>query len=60
MNDQQRTAMILDLIHDVKVAIYHHQKSGNIAAANALFEEWQEWVVDGPREVELMDSILPA
>jgi predicted metal-dependent hydrolase len=60
MNDNQRTAMIHDLIHAVKVAMYHHQQSGNVAARNALFEEWQEWIVDGPREVELMDSILPA
>jgi len=60
MTETQRFEMINDLIHSVKVAIYHHQSKGNINAANALFEEWQEWVVDGPREVELMDSILPA
>jgi hypothetical protein len=60
MNDQQRCAMMDDLIHAVKVAMYHHQQSGNIAARNALFEEWQEWIVDGPRNVHLMDSILPA
>jgi predicted metal-dependent hydrolase len=63
MNDNQRTAMIHDLIHSVKVAMYHHQQSGNVAARNALFEEWQEWIVDGPRDhkdVLLMDSILPA
>ena len=52
--------MMDDLIHAVKVAIYHHHYNGNIAAANALFEEFQEWVVDGPRDVHLMDSILPA
>jgi hypothetical protein len=60
MTETQRYEMINDLIHSVKVAMYHHQQSGNIAARNALFEEWQEWIVDGPHEVELMDSILPA
>ena len=60
MNDQQRTAMIDGLIHAVKVAIYHHQTKGNHAAANALFEEYQEWIVGDHRNVTLIDSILPA
>jgi hypothetical protein len=60
MNDQQRAAMMDDLIHAVKVAMYHHQQSGNVAAACAMFEEFQEWVVDDHHEVFLMDSILPA
>ena len=60
MNNKQRVAMMDDLIHAVKAAIYHHQQQGNHSAACALFEEFQEWVVDGPRDVHLMDSILPA
>ena len=60
MNDQQRAAMMDDLIHAVKVAIHHHQEHGNHTAACALFEEWQEWIVDGCCEVHLIDSILPA
>ena len=57
MNDQQRDVMMNDLIHAVKVAMYHHQQSGNIAARNALFEEWQEWLVDSHRDVTLIDAI---
>ena len=60
MNDTQRDAMMDDLIHAVKAAIYHHQQHGNHAAACALFEEFQEWVVGDHRDVMLMDSILPA
>ena len=60
MNDQQRVAMMDDLINAAKAAIYHHQQQGNHTAACALFEEWQEWIVDGRRDVHLMDSILPA
>ena len=52
--------MMDDLINAAKAAIYHHQQQGNHTAACALFEEWQEWIVDGRRDVHLMDSILPA
>ena len=60
MTETQRCAMMDDLIHSVKVAIYHHQSKGNINAANALFEEYQEWFVDDHNDVMLIDSILPA
>ena len=57
MNDQQRDVMMNDLIHAVKAAIYHHHEKGDHAAACALFEEWQEWVVGDHREVHLIDAI---
>ena len=49
--------MMDDLIHAVKAAIYHHHEKGDHAAACALFEEWQEWVVGDHREVHLIDAI---
>ena len=52
--------MMDDLIHSVKVAIYNHQKKGNALAALALFDEFQEWLVEDHKDVMLIDSILPA
>jgi hypothetical protein len=49
--------MMDDLIHSVKVAIYNHQEKGNTNAAMALFEEYQEWIVDDHKDVMLIDSI---
>ena len=60
MNEQQRCTMMDDLIHSVKVAIYHHQTKGNHTAACALFEEYQEWIVGDHFDVTLIDSVLPA
>jgi hypothetical protein len=60
MNDKQRNAMMDDLLHAVKVAMYHHQQQGNHTAACALFEEFQEWVVGDHLDVTWIDSILPA
>ena len=60
MTEQQRSAMMDDLIHSVKVAIYNHQKKGNALAALALFDEFQEWLVEDHKDVMLIDSILPA
>ena len=60
MNDNQRAAMMDDLIHSVKVAIYNHEENGDSTYAYALFEEFQEWLVDDHKDVMLMDSILPA
>ena len=52
--------MMDDLIHSVKVAIYNHEENGDSTYAYALFEEFQEWLVDDHKDVMLMDSILPA
>jgi hypothetical protein len=60
MTEQQRSVMMDDLIHSVKVAIYHHQEKGNTNAALALFEEYQEWILGAHFDVTLIDSVLPA
>ncbi len=60
MTEQQRSAMMDDLIHSVKVAIYNHEENGDSTYAYALFEEFQEWIVGDHFNVTLIDSVLPA
>jgi hypothetical protein len=57
MTETQRCAMMDNLIHSVKVAIYNHEENGDSTYAYALFEEFQEWLVDEHKDVMLIDSI---